>query len=189
MIKRKEHILNLRDRGYSYRQIQNELKCSRGTISFHLGIGQKEKYRIRNNKNRRNNPLIRKLSCFICRKTNTSNLSKVNCKIIDKIIYSRIWCFSGKTKNMNITLEQVKRKIGDNPICYLTGDPIDISKSRSYHFDHIIPSSRGGQNTLENLGICTKEANQAKHDRTLEEFIELCKKVLIHNGYKIEKIS
>jgi len=36
-------ILRLSQEGKSYRQIQAELGCSKGTISYHLGVGQKEK--------------------------------------------------------------------------------------------------------------------------------------------------
>ena len=39
----KEQILALHSQGKSYRQIQQELKCSKGTIAYHLGVGQKEK--------------------------------------------------------------------------------------------------------------------------------------------------
>lgn len=39
----KEQILKLRAKGYSYRQIQSKLGCSKGTIAYHLGEGQKEK--------------------------------------------------------------------------------------------------------------------------------------------------
>lgn len=64
---------------------------------------------------------------------------------------------------------------------------INIEETRSYHFDHIVPRSRGGNNSLENLGIATKEANNAKNDMTEEEFIDLCKRVLQNNGYSIEQ--
>ena len=39
----KNKILQLRKEGYSYRDIQKELNCSKGTISYHLGVGQKDK--------------------------------------------------------------------------------------------------------------------------------------------------
>ena len=39
----KDKILALSKKGRSYRQIAKELGCSKGTISYHLGIGQKEK--------------------------------------------------------------------------------------------------------------------------------------------------
>jgi len=42
-----EQIIQLHSEGKSYRQIQSLLGCSKGTISYHLGAGQKEKTRQR----------------------------------------------------------------------------------------------------------------------------------------------
>lgn len=36
----KKQILVLRGKGYSYQQIQEELGCSKGTIAYHVGVGQ-----------------------------------------------------------------------------------------------------------------------------------------------------
>jgi transposase len=43
----KDKILALSAEGKSYRQIQAILGCSKGTIAYHLGTGQKEKTRAR----------------------------------------------------------------------------------------------------------------------------------------------
>ena len=86
--------------------------------------------------------------------------------------------------NDKITFNEVMKKFGDNPKCYLTGLPIDIKDTRSYHFDHIIPTSRGGTNTLDNLGICTKAANMAKSDMTPDELYDLCKLIISHQETK-----
>ena len=40
----KDQILLLRAEGKSYREIEKLLGCSKGTISFHCGDGQKQKY-------------------------------------------------------------------------------------------------------------------------------------------------
>lgn len=45
----KEDILRLRSEGKSYRQIEAELNCSKGTIAYHLGDGQKQKTLERSN--------------------------------------------------------------------------------------------------------------------------------------------
>jgi CRISPR/Cas system Type II protein with McrA/HNH and RuvC-like nuclease domain len=89
--------------------------------------------------------------------------------------------------NQSITIDDVFRKFGSNPCCYLTGRPIDVNQTRSYHFDHVVPVSKGGDNSLDNLGLCVKEANVAKNNLTVEQLIELCKDILQHHGYKITK--
>lgn len=71
--------------------------------------------------------------------------------------------------------------------CYLTGRKLDLRKD-AYELDHIIPISKGGDCTLENLGVTCEEANQSKHDMLLEDYLQLCKDVLEHHGYKVEKI-
>ena len=48
----KENILRLRAEGKSYRQIQQILGCSKGTIAYHLGSGQKDKTKERTNRSR-----------------------------------------------------------------------------------------------------------------------------------------
>ena len=51
----KEDIERLSALGYSYRQIEKELGCSKGTIAYHLGEGQKEKTAARTKDIRTNN--------------------------------------------------------------------------------------------------------------------------------------
>jgi hypothetical protein len=48
----KEDILKLRSEGKSYSQIQTTLGCSKGTISYHCGEGQKQKTSARIKKRR-----------------------------------------------------------------------------------------------------------------------------------------
>lgn len=40
-------IEELRNAGKTYSEISKELSCSKGTISYHVGVGQKEKHRER----------------------------------------------------------------------------------------------------------------------------------------------
>ncbi len=79
---------------------------------------------------------------------------------------------------MLFTVEEFLEKVGDNPICALTGKPIDLMNSRSYQLDHIVPRSKGGSNSLDNCQLLSREANQAKHDLSLNEFIQLCRDVV-----------
>lgn len=39
----KKQIIDLKNKGYSYNQIKEKLGCSKGTIAYHIGIGQKNK--------------------------------------------------------------------------------------------------------------------------------------------------
>ena len=48
----KDQILELKAQGRSYNEIQKELKCSKGTIAYYLGEGQKEKTQKRQNDTR-----------------------------------------------------------------------------------------------------------------------------------------
>lgn len=183
----KEKIFKLRNEGKSFRQISKILKCSKGSISYHCSVGQKEKVKIRT-KNRRlkMHPFLRKIEWFSYQRQNKKQHKYLQIST-EKRIYHKIWDFSRKDKNIMLNLNEVLNKIGIEPVCYLTGRKIDINKPNSYHFDHILPSSRGGKNDLDNLGIASKEANQAKSDLTVPEFVELCKDVLINFGYDIRK--
>ena len=51
----------------------------------------------------------------------------------------------------------------------------------------IVPRCKGGDNSIDNLGICIKEANSAKSDMMLGDFISLCKDILQHHGYDVKK--
>lgn len=56
--------------------------------------------------------------------------------------------------------------IRDNYMCQYTGRKISIDEAT---IDHVIPRSRGGASTWENLVMCCKEVNSQKADRTPEE--------------------
>ena len=172
--------MSLRNQGMSYRKIEKELGCSKGTIAYHLGKGQKKKTQRRRRENRKLNPLQKKVDNF--------KNDKYNPKEREKITQSWEVRFKNKIKrfrmddNRRLTHKwndkDVLNSVGPNPTCYLTGDPIDLNDTYGYHADHIIPKSRGGDNSFKNFGLAIREANQAKGDMTLEEFYTLCEKVL-----------
>jgi hypothetical protein len=172
----KEQILNLRAEGKTYSQIKDILGCSKSTISFHCGVGQKEKSSDRKMKNRLLKPFENKLLVFKSR--------ALKSKVRD---FQRGRIGGGFTNVRINDFEEndVIEKLYENPKCYLTGRFIDPLETSSYHFDHITPISKGGTGELSNLGLTCKEANKAKGSLSVSEFIDLCKDVLINNGYQV----
>lgn len=82
------------------------------------------------------------------------------------------------SKDPLLTPENFRTKVGVNPICYLTGKPINLDNWNEYSLDHIIPVAKGGKSTLENCGLTTRQANSAKTDLFVAEFLELCQQVV-----------
>lgn len=184
----KQKILQLRSEGFTYDQIKYQLKCSKGTISFHCGENQKEKHSNRLKKNRKKNPLQKKIHQFNWsdRKKKGTRSFSTKTTLHEKLRIKLAFFsedFNGVSKMM-FSINDFLEKIGDEPKCYLTGRKIDLNESSSYHLDHIIPRSKGGTNELDNCQIACKQANQAKSDLTLEEFYKLCEEVLNHKSIK-----
>jgi hypothetical protein len=176
----KEEILRLRSEGKTYDQICEILNCSKGTVSYHCGNGQKEKTDDRR-KNRRKNILLSKVDGF---KYSNKNFVE-NVRKFQKRDNSVNGCVN-KDIETTFTWEDVVEKFGIETICYLSGEKINLTNN-NYQLDHIIPSSRGGDNSFKNLGITHKITNYMKGDLTPEELIDWCKKILKHNGYEITK--
>lgn len=170
-MRHKDKILKLRQQGKTYDEIKNLLGCSKGTIAYHCGKNQKSKTKNRRYKfNSKVHPAFFKLDAF----KHINLRAKINS-----------FCRDRKTDvviESDFKLKDVLLKFGTNPTCYLTGQSIDLSKPDTYEFDHIIPISKGGSISLDNLGLTTKEANRCKHNLLLNEFIDLCKKVLVHHS-------
>lgn len=191
----KEKILKLRESGLSYSEIVSEVGCSKSTVCYHLGENQREKHYIRKKNNRENNLLSQKLWNFK-NAFHTKPRKVQNQQSIERKMYEKIHAFhKTKTKNGNksmkleFTMQDVINKFGENPKCYLTGEQIDLNKPSTYQFDHIIPKSRGGNNSLENLGICTKKANQCKYNQTPDELLHFCLQVVENFGYKVLELE
>lgn len=188
----KEDILKLRDEGKSYDEIQKLLGCSKGTIAYHCGNGQKDKANKRQNK-RRQNILLAKTDRFKY-KQKSENFDIIKDSKDKKNVVESIRKFQKRDNsikgrvNKNIettfTWEDVLEKYGENTFCYLSGEDINLFDN-NYQLDHITPASRGGSNGFSNLGITHKIVNQMKGDLTPEELIDWCKKVLAFNGYEV----
>jgi CRISPR/Cas system Type II protein with McrA/HNH and RuvC-like nuclease domain len=178
----KEEILKLRNEGKTFNQIKEIIKCSKSTISYYCSEGQKEKTKIRTKK-RRENIIIDKLERFKYRKSksNKERIRKFNKRDnqMDGLVNKKI--------EITFTFEDVIKKFGYSTVCYLSGEKINLNEN-TYHFDHILPSSRGGDNTLENLGVTHEIVNKMKGDLTPKELILWCEKILKYNGYDVNKI-
>ena len=194
MSKLKDDILLLLKNNKTYREIQSALGCAKSTISYYSDYNKnKQKNNEKNLLRRNSHPYFKKVDRFLYHKRSIKKQINHPNNKIRKLLTDKILNFhqNRKTKEYNMstfTVEDVINKFGENPRCYLTGINIDINQPRTYQFDHIIPVSRGGDNSLDNLGICTKQANLAKSNMMYDEFIDFCKKVLINHGYNINTI-
>lgn len=172
----KKEILKLRQEGKSYREIQDILGCSKGTIAYHCGEGQKEKTKNRTQENRKKNPIARKTEEF---------KRKYKKRLNDRCI-----AFGKRDEVAKpFTTKDVENKFQGISSCYLTGRPIDLQDPSSFTFDHIIPRSRGGESSIENLGLCCPDANKSKSDMLVSELVTFCQEVLEHHGYLVSRIS
>lgn len=182
-------IKKLYSEGKSKKEISNILNCNIATVYYNTDPN----YKIREKFRYHANPIYQKIKQFFNdkdfakqKKESTKNIKSL---LLWKIINFHTSKRGEKPMKPTFSVEDIINKFGENPKCYLTGQDIDLSKPRTYEFDHIIPKSRGGQNTLDNLGICTKEANRAKQTMTPDEFTNLCKIILENHGYLISKQS
>lgn len=186
-MKHKEQILRLRLEGKSYKQICDILKCSKSTVAYHCGDGQKTKKSQRQIKFKNNShPYQNKVYMFTNRKQDIVIKNKLK-SIIRKQLTDKISSFNRKNRIMStpFTVEDVINKFGENPKCYITGQSIDIYQPSTYQFDHIIPVSRGGNNSLENLGICITKANLAKNNMTPDELFAFCHQVIKYQAESV----
>lgn len=78
-----------------------------------------------------------------------------------------------KLPRQDIKLNRRNLLIRDGFRCQYTGKLLNL---KNMTFDHVVPISRGGKTTWDNLVSCSLEANMKKANRTLEE----C-------GYKLKK--
>lgn len=192
-MKYKEQILKLRQQNKTYSEIANILKCARSVVCYHCGVGQKEKTYQRSLKYNQKIGYLHFINKKIYAFLGTGYQAKNNRELNKNKFYRKIASFTKTLKHKGgkmteeVNTKSVLKKIGKTPKCYLTGRPINLNKSSTYQFDHIIPKSKGGTNDLANLGIACKEANIAKHNLYLDDFIKLCQDVLEHNGYQVIK--
>ena len=63
--------------------------------------------------------------------------------------------------------------------CALTGRKLEPDTAS---LDHILPVRSGGEHVIENSQVLHKDVNRAKTTMTSEEFIQLCREVVVHSS-------
>ena len=69
-------------------------------------------------------------------------------------------------------------QVDEQVLCHICLDPIDLNKPYEFCLEHIIPLSRGGSNTKENVAPAQHFCNNAKRYLSLDEFVSFCQKVV-----------
>lgn len=91
-------------------------------------------------------------------------VGSVNCRIaVPKVVRS---LRAIKNKSGSVRLSRRNLYLRDNNCCQYSGVRLPTTE---LNIDHVIPSSRGGKSTWDNLVCCSIEVNQRKGNRTPEE--------------------
>jgi len=185
-----KQIIELRKKGLSFNQIAKKLKCAKSTVSYALRKKTRDLAKERNNNYPKNlKAIIKKIYTF----QNPKPLSKQSkpAWYLNKSKRQATKAISDKANRfqrpMTFNYKDVYKKYGDTFPCALTGRPINFHDPDTYEYDHKTPTARGGDNSMDNLQIVCPEANRAKGMMTDQEFLELCKEVVIHAGHRIYK--
>ena len=172
--------MKLRQRGQPLAKIAESLGCSLSTVAYHLYAKAKATTKNRV-KTRR---ATRKLA----------GLPRVDVLTPFSVLSGKVSQFHRRGRGVNKVMTRrvfstadLMAQIGAQPCCYLTGTIIDLSVPSAYSLDHKVPISRGGSSELSNAGLSTTAANKAKHDKTPEEFLALCRQVLEHRNQLARK--
>ena len=188
--KLKEKIIELREAGLTYPEIAKAIPCSKGTISYHLSEGQKEKTLNRTRELRKNNPLLQKVDNFKQTKPSARSI---------KNLTSKTHCFQSRSiderlrtndevkeayarRNHEFRYQDVIERFTMTPKCALSGIQLDLREHTGYSLDHSVPVARGGDNSLENMQILHSRINRMKSDLLDEEFIEWCRIITEYNN-------
>jgi hypothetical protein len=162
---------------WGYKNIAKFLGCAYSTVAYYLNPEGKKRSFARTRKHRANfNGILKR------KKDNFQCIAGRRC--------TKAGLAGGRNRAASLfSAQELKDKLLSQPICYLTGLPINLLEPKTYELDHIQPIAKGGDNSLSNCGLTLKAVNRAKSDSTLEEFEEICKLVLIHRGYSVSKMA
>ena len=184
-----KQIIALRKKGLNFNQIAKQLLCSKSTVSYALRKKTRDIAKDKNNNYPRH---LKKINSKIYSFTNPRISTQTKAawylnnspRQISKSISTKASTFQ---RTMTFNYKDVYAKYGDHFPCALTGRPLEFNEPQTYEYDHILPTSRGGDNSIDNLQLLCPEANKAKGMMTDDEFKDLCREVIIHAGYKIYK--
>jgi len=184
-----KQIIALRKKGLTFNQIAKQLLCSKSTVSYALRKKTRDIAKDKNNNYPRHLKKINsKIYSFtnprISTQTKTAWYLNKSPRQSSKAISDKANRFQ---RPMTFNYKDVHAKYGDHFPCALTGRPLEFNEPQTYEYDHILPTSRGGDNSIDNLQLLCPEANKAKGMMTDDEFKDLCREVIIHAGYKIYK--
>ena len=70
-------------------------------------------------------------------------------------------------------MERVKEK--SLSICYYCEGKVHSDK---IHFDHIVPLSKGGAHSVENLCVSCADCNQSKYDKPIQAWVRIGQQIL-----------
>lgn len=85
-----------------------------------------------------------------------------------KVRIPEVIILSNYDKLVNKKMRLTKKNIflRDDFICQYSGKRL---KKTECDIDHIVPKSRGGKNSWENMVVCSKQINRKKGDKTIDE--------------------
>jgi len=185
-----KQIIALRKKGLTFPQIAKKLKCSKSTVSYALRKKTRDLAKERNeNYPRSLKAIINKIYSFqnpkpLSKQTKPAWYLNKSKRQTSKAISDKANRFQ---RPMTFNYKDVHKKYGDTFQCALTGRPINFHDPDTYEYDHKTPTARGGDNSMDNLQIVCPEANRAKGMMTDQEFLDLCKEIVIHAGHRIYK--
>ena len=92
----------------------------------------------------------------------------------------RYWRYKALKAGSTVNLASIKQfvksvKASDTFVCYYCSE---IHSTKTLHFDHIIPLSRGGPHSVENLCASCPSCNMSKNDNFIHEWVKMGQQML-----------